>query len=323
MRTTVLQPPSHERRPLARRQFRIKREVESPSTALTRLGHHVISHPRARSGPVNTLGAYLVYLPRITIGLAPKEKKLKKPQQIADTLRRWTGNYHPMVLRDLSDMIPLEMLTPRQRVKTTAVVAAASSLIFAYTGRRIPRKFETRILKDMVTYMERKIPTNYFRGKPGTKMEIFLRGLRRYLLHVTPRQVIPLDDEPDPEPVAFDGRMIKTEEAANNHLPVHHSNLDDSDFSHPSAPPRSRKRARSPTDDRPSKRTRPGQTITSRHENFLSTQYASSETAGLKQLLELAGLGAGDIERCLKLMGQGISARRAMEEMGRELRMPV
>lgn len=324
MLPTVSSPPFLDRHPLVRQRFRIKRETEPPSTSLVRLGSHVISHPHARSGPVNTLGPYLVHLPRITIGLQPRERKIfPKPEQVAASLRRWTGDYHPAVLRELSDMVPIEMLTARQRTNTTAVVAAATALIFAYQGKNLPVKVDTPVLKDLVKYLERYIPKRFFDGKQGTRMEMFLRAVKRFLLHLAPRNLIHLDNEEELEPLQDFNRtpFIKLEDTEDM-PPRRISSMDDPP--HLLAPPPSRKRGLDDAEERPTKRARPGQVLSPRNDNLLLNQYhPSTETAGMKQLLELAGLGAADVDRCLRFMAQGMSAKRAMAELGKHLRLPA
>jgi hypothetical protein len=264
-----------------------------------------------------------VHLPQITVGAQPKRKKaFTKPEQVAASAKRWTGDYHPAELRELADMIPIEMLTSRQRTKTTAVVAAATALIFAYQGKQVPVKVDIPVLKDLVTYLERYIPKRFLDGKQGTRMEMFLRGVRRFLLHLTPKTVIQLDDD-DLEPRHDLNKMpfIKVEDTENM-PPQRHAYMED--FEHPSAPPRSRKRGLDETEKRPTKRARPGQGLSPRHDNFLSNQYhPSTETAGMRQLLELAGLGPADVDRCLRCMAQGMSAKRAMAELGKPLQLPV
>ena len=324
MYTTVSPPPFHERRPMVRRRFRIKRETEPPNTSLVRLGGHVISHPHARSGPVNTLGPYLVHLPRITVGLLPKERKIfTKPQQVAASTRRWMGDYHPSFLRELGDLIPIEMLTARQRTNTTAVVAAATALIFAYQAKEVPLKVDTPVLKDMVKYLESYIPRRFFHGKQGTRMELFLRGIKRFLMHLSPKNVIHLDNEDGVDALQGSNSMaiIKVEDTENM-SPLRE--FDKDDIGYPSAPPRSRKRNRDDTDERPTKRARPGQPLSSLRENFhASHNHPNTETAGMKQLLELAGLGTSDVDQCLRWMAQGMSAKRAMAELGKDMRLPV
>ncbi len=309
---------------MVRRRFRIKRETEPPNTSLLRLGSHVISHPHARSGPVNTLGPYLVHLPRITIGLLPKERKiLTKPQQVAASAKFWTGDYQPFVLRELGDLIPIEMLTLRQRTNTTAVVAAATALIFAYQAKEVPREVDTPVLKDMIRYLESYIPQRFFHGKQGTRMEMFLRGIKRFLMHLSPKNVIHLDNEDGVDaPQASDTMAIIKVEDTENMPPLR--DFDREDIDYPSAPPRSRKRNRDDTDERPTKRARPGQPLSSFHSNFTTSQnHPNTETAGMKQLLELAGLGASDIDQCLRWMAQGMSAKRAMAELGKDMRLPA
>lgn len=315
-------PPFLDRRPLMRRRFRFKCEA-SLNTSLVRLGSHVISHPNARSGPVNTMGPYLVHLPQITIGLQPKKKRtFTKPEQVAASIRMWTGDYHPAVLRELSDVIPIEMLTARQRTKTTAVVAAATALIFAYQGKEVPVKVDTPVLKDLITYLERYIPKRFLDGRQGTRMEMFLSGVRRFLLHLSPKTVIYLDDEDDLEQAQdFKTPFIKIEDTETM-PPQRHTYMDD--FEQPSAPPRSRKRVLDDAEERPTKRARPGHGLSPRHDILLLNQYhPSTETAGMKQLLELAGLGAGDVDQCLRFMAQGMSAKRAMAELRKPLELPA
>ena len=218
-------------------------------------------------------------------------------------------------------MVPIEMLTARQRTNTTAVVAAATALIFAYQGKNLPVGVDTPVLKDLVKYLEKYIPKRFFDGKQGTRMEMFLRAVKRFLLHLAPKNLIHLDNEDDLGPLQDFNRIpfIKIEDTENM-PPRRNSYMDD--LEHLSAPPLSRKRGLDDAEERPTKRARPGQGLSPRHDNFLSNQYhPSTETAGMKQLLELAGLGAADVDRCLRFMAQGMSAKRAMAELGKHLRL--
>ena len=264
------------------------------------------------------MGQYIVYLPRITIGLVPKERSLVPT---AGSKKYWTGDYHPIDLRDLSDLIPLGMLTPGQRVNTAAVVAAATALVFAYQGKNVPREVDTPILKDMVRYLERYIPRKFFDGRDETRMEMFLHGLRRFILHIRPTKLVHLDEDLR----QHDHRtpVIKIEDTENTD-PLLHDDSDMDYLEHPRDPPKSRKRGLDDSEERPTKRARPGQTLSRRHENFLSSQFhPTSETDGMRQMLEVAGLGGADIDRCLRFMAQGMSAKRAIDEIGKGLRLPV
>lgn len=285
-----------------------------------RLGRHVISHPGARSGPVNTMGPYIVYLPRITIGLKAKERSLVPT---LGSKKYWTGDFHPVVLRDLSDIIPLEVMEPRQRVNTTAVVAAAMALIFAYQDQQIPAKADTSILKDMAKFLEQYIPRRFLDGRDGTRMEMILRGLRRFILHVRPTKIIhPNEYDDDGRQDDHRAPVIKIEDTEN----LEPSIVGDNPMlyiEYPEAPSKSRKRGLDDVGERTTKRARPGHGLNPRHGSFLSNQYhPTSEMGGMRQLLEVTGLGSADIDRCLGLMAKGMSAKKAIDELGKGMLIP-
>lgn len=206
------------------------------------------------------MGQYVVHLPPITIGLVPKERRLVPT---AAPKKYWTGDCHPIDLRDLSDSIPLEMLTPGQRVNTTAAVTAATALVFVYQGKNVPREVDPPVLKDMVRYLERYIPRRFFDGRDETRIEMFLHGLRRFILHICPTKLVHRDEDLR----KHDHRtpVIKIEDTENTHPSLH----DDSDMDYlenPSGPPKSRNRGLDDAEERPMKRARPGQALSPRHE---------------------------------------------------------